>query len=191
MPPPSCWPASRGPGRRAGRGPRQGTGRARTDRGLGRTAVVPRSEAVLCHGVLMYQADPGPVLRAVAGLTAPGGLVSLLVRNGDALAMRPGLLGDWAACAQALTSSAPPPAIRTGSGSPPGPTASPTSAPAWRPGPGRHRLVRGAGVYRHRAGRRRAAAGPRGGAGPRGTGRAHRSLPPGGRPLHVIARRPA
>jgi hypothetical protein len=30
--------------------------------------------------------------------------VSLLVRNGDALAMRPGLLGDWAACAEAFGS---------------------------------------------------------------------------------------
>ena len=37
-------------------------------------------------------------------MTAPGGLVSLLVRNGDALAMRPGLLGDWAACAEAFDS---------------------------------------------------------------------------------------
>ena len=58
--------------------------------------------AVLCHGVLMYAEDPGPVLRAVAELTAPGGMASLLVRNGDALAMRPGLLGDWAACARAF-----------------------------------------------------------------------------------------
>ena len=61
--------------------------------------------AVLCHGVLMYAADPGPLLRAVAGLTAPGGMVSLLVRNGDGLALRPGLLGDWAACAQAFDSA--------------------------------------------------------------------------------------
>jgi S-adenosylmethionine-dependent methyltransferase len=53
----------------------------------------------------MYAADPDPILRAVAGLTAPGGMASLLVRNGDALAMRPGLLGDWAACAQALFTS--------------------------------------------------------------------------------------
>jgi SAM-dependent methyltransferase len=59
---------------------------------------------VLCHGVLMYLADPGPVLRAIAALAAPGGLVSLLVRNGDALAMRPGLLGDWAACRSAFGS---------------------------------------------------------------------------------------
>jgi len=57
---------------------------------------------VLCHGVLMYAPDPDPVLRAIAGLTASGGLVSLLVRNGDALAMRPGLAGDWAACERAF-----------------------------------------------------------------------------------------
>jgi S-adenosylmethionine-dependent methyltransferase len=60
--------------------------------------------AVLCHGVLMYAADPDPLLRAIAGLTAPGGLVSLLVRNADALAMRPGLAGDWGACADAFGS---------------------------------------------------------------------------------------
>ncbi|HWN59479.1 MAG TPA: methyltransferase domain-containing protein [Streptosporangiaceae bacterium] len=66
---------------------------------------VSRAEAVLCHGVLMYAADPDPVLRAVAGLTAPGGMASLLVRNGDGLAMRSGLLGNWAACAQALSIS--------------------------------------------------------------------------------------
>jgi S-adenosylmethionine-dependent methyltransferase len=52
-------------------------------------------EVVLCHGVLMYVPDPEPILRAIAQVTAVGGLVSLLVRNGDALAMRPGLLGDW------------------------------------------------------------------------------------------------
>jgi SAM-dependent methyltransferase len=52
-------------------------------------------DAVLCHGVLMYFADPGPLLAALSRTAAPGGLVSLLVRNGDALAMRPGLRGDW------------------------------------------------------------------------------------------------
>jgi S-adenosylmethionine-dependent methyltransferase len=61
-----------------------------------------RFDVVLCHGVLMYFADPGPVLDAVAEVTAPNGLVSLLVRNGDALAMRPGLRGDWAAAAEAF-----------------------------------------------------------------------------------------
>ncbi len=54
-------------------------------------------DVVLCHGVLMYLPDPEPMLAAIAAVTAPGGIVSLLVRNGDALAMRPGLRGDWAA----------------------------------------------------------------------------------------------
>lgn len=58
--------------------------------------VTPGSfDAVVCHGVLMYLPDPEPVLDAIAQALAPGGIVSLLVRNGDALAMRPGLLGDW------------------------------------------------------------------------------------------------
>src|SRR5205085_6412157 len=80
--------------------------RARAERDLiehyPERAGVPRFGAVLCHGVLMYAADPDPVLRSLARLTAPGGMVSLLVRNGDALAMRPGLLGDWAGCAEAF-----------------------------------------------------------------------------------------
>jgi S-adenosylmethionine-dependent methyltransferase len=52
-------------------------------------------DAVLCHGVLMYFDDPAPLLTGVVAAVAPGGFASLLVRNGDALAMRPGLLGDW------------------------------------------------------------------------------------------------
>jgi S-adenosylmethionine-dependent methyltransferase len=81
-------------------------GRVRAERGRiedynERPGVSP-FPAVLCHGVLMYLADPDPVLRAIARLVSPGGVVSLLVRNGDALAMRPGLLGDWAACAGAF-----------------------------------------------------------------------------------------
>jgi S-adenosylmethionine-dependent methyltransferase len=82
--------------------------RVRVERGLiedwAERSGVSRAEAVLCHGVLMYAADPDPILRAVAGLTAPGGTASVLVRNGDGLAMRPGLLGDWASCAQAFGS---------------------------------------------------------------------------------------
>jgi S-adenosylmethionine-dependent methyltransferase len=52
-------------------------------------------DAVLCHGVLMYFDDPAPLLTGVVAAVAAGGFASLLVRNGDALAMRPGLLGDW------------------------------------------------------------------------------------------------
>ncbi len=82
--------------------------RVRVERGLienwAERSGVSAAGTVLCHGVLMYAADPDPVLRVIAGLTAPGGMASLLVRNGDALAMRPGLLGDWAACGQAFGS---------------------------------------------------------------------------------------
>lgn len=63
-------------------------------------------DAVLCQGVLMYFADPGPLLDAIAGVAAPGAVVSLLVRNGDALAMRPGLLGDWDRVAAAFDGGA-------------------------------------------------------------------------------------
>ncbi|MEU4898399.1 methyltransferase domain-containing protein [Streptomyces sp. NPDC044780] len=52
-------------------------------------------DVVLCHGVLMYVPEPDPLLAGLARVLAPGGLLSLLVRNGDALAMRPGLAGDW------------------------------------------------------------------------------------------------
>ncbi|BCJ39127.1 methyltransferase [Actinocatenispora thailandica] len=60
-------------------------------------------DVVLCHGVLMYFADPAPLLADLARLLPPGGMLSLLVRNGDALAMRPGLAGDWAAAHRAFT----------------------------------------------------------------------------------------
>ena len=88
--------------------PAEVRGRVRAERDMIETyaerAGLSRFPAVLCHGVLMCADDPEPVLRALAALTAPGGVVSLLVRNGDALAMRPGLLGDWAACAAAFGS---------------------------------------------------------------------------------------
>ena len=63
-------------------------------------------DVVLCHGVLMYVPDPEPMLAALARVLAPGGMLSLLVRNGDALALRPGLLGDWAAALDAFGSEA-------------------------------------------------------------------------------------
>nr|WP_307671354.1 methyltransferase domain-containing protein [Streptomyces sp. V2I9] len=53
-------------------------------------------DVVLCHGVLMYVEEPDPMLAGLARMLAPGGLLSLLVRNADALAMRPGLSGDFA-----------------------------------------------------------------------------------------------
>jgi len=62
-------------------------------------------DLVLCHGVLMYFDDPAPVLSALARLVAPGGTLSLLVRNGDALAMRAGLSGDWDSALAAFDSA--------------------------------------------------------------------------------------
>ncbi|MFF6823230.1 methyltransferase domain-containing protein [Streptomyces longwoodensis] len=61
-------------------------------------------DVVLCHGVLMYLQDPDALLAGLARVLAPGGLLSLLVRNGDALAMRPGLAGDWAGALAAFDS---------------------------------------------------------------------------------------
>ncbi|WP_438801980.1 class I SAM-dependent methyltransferase [Actinospica durhamensis] len=62
-------------------------------------------DVVLCHGVLMYLADPGPLLDSVARVLVPGGLLSLLVRNGDATALRPGFAGDWTVAAAAFDGS--------------------------------------------------------------------------------------
>ncbi|MEU1709333.1 methyltransferase domain-containing protein [Streptomyces sp. NPDC005706] len=59
-------------------------------------------DVVLCHGVLMYVEEPDPLVAGLARMLAPGGLLSLLVRNGDALAMRPGLSGDWAGAVAAF-----------------------------------------------------------------------------------------
>ena len=63
-------------------------------------------DVVLCHGVLMYVDQPDPLLAGLARMLAPGGLLSLLVRNGDALAMRPGLAGDWGAALAAFDTTA-------------------------------------------------------------------------------------
>lgn len=61
-------------------------------------------DVVLCHGVLMYVSEPDALLAGLARMLAPGGLLSLLVRNGDALALRPGLAGDWAGASEAFDS---------------------------------------------------------------------------------------
>ncbi|MEV7420899.1 methyltransferase domain-containing protein [Streptomyces sp. NPDC089919] len=63
-------------------------------------------DVVLCHGVLMYVPEPDALLAALARMLAPGGLLSLLVRNADALAMRAGLGGDWAGALAAFDTDA-------------------------------------------------------------------------------------
>ncbi|WP_394434810.1 class I SAM-dependent methyltransferase [Streptomyces sp. SGAir0957] len=62
-------------------------------------------DVVLCHGVLMYVEEPDALLAGLARMLAPGGLLSLLVRNADALAMRPGLAGDWVTALGAFDST--------------------------------------------------------------------------------------
>ncbi|MFJ1650981.1 class I SAM-dependent methyltransferase [Streptomyces sp. NPDC088337] len=63
-------------------------------------------DVVLCHGVLMYIEEPDPLLAGLARMLAPGGLLSLLVRNGDALALRPGLSGEWPTALAAFDTTA-------------------------------------------------------------------------------------
>jgi SAM-dependent methyltransferase len=54
-----------------------------------------RFAAVLCHGVLGYLEDPGPVLDQMCRCTSPGGLVSILAGNARASAVRPALERRW------------------------------------------------------------------------------------------------
>ncbi|MFE7133335.1 class I SAM-dependent methyltransferase [Streptomyces sp. NPDC057638] len=63
-------------------------------------------DVVLCHEVLLSeQTDDGAALLAgLARMLAPGGLLSLLVRNAGALAMGPGLARDWDGALAALDS---------------------------------------------------------------------------------------
>ncbi|MEE1928672.1 methyltransferase domain-containing protein [Streptomyces sp. TRM 70351] len=63
----------------------------------------PRTfDVVLCHGALSHTDEPGPLLAGLARVLAIGGLLSLVVRNADALALRPGLAGDWEAALAAF-----------------------------------------------------------------------------------------
>lgn len=53
-------------------------------------------DVVCCHGVLMYLDSAREAVVELADLVAPGGVLSLLARNADAMAMRPALRGRWA-----------------------------------------------------------------------------------------------
>lgn len=73
--------------------------RVRILQGFGEDAPVLLGERcfdiVLCHGVLMYVDDPGPLLDALPRLVKPGGVVSILTKNADALAMRSAFEGRY------------------------------------------------------------------------------------------------
>ncbi|HEV2070527.1 MAG TPA: methyltransferase [Acidimicrobiales bacterium] len=55
-----------------------------------------RYGAVLCHGVVMYLDDPRPLVDALCALVTPGGIVSIVAKNVEALACRPAFAGNWA-----------------------------------------------------------------------------------------------
>ena len=63
-----------------------------------------RHAAVLCHGVLMYVEDPAPMLDALTTLAAPAGIVSIVAKNVEVMAVRPALAGEWAAALAAFAS---------------------------------------------------------------------------------------
>ncbi len=61
-------------------------------------------DAVLCHGVLMYLDHPEPLVDALCELTAPGGVVSIVAKNAEVMALRHAHEGDWAAAIAAFDS---------------------------------------------------------------------------------------
>ncbi len=63
-----------------------------------------RFGGVLCHGVLMYLDDPTPLVDALCALAEPGGLVSIVAKNVEVMAMRHAHEGDWAAALEAFDS---------------------------------------------------------------------------------------
>jgi hypothetical protein len=52
-------------------------------------------DAICCHAVLMYLEDPATHLTAMRNAATAGAVLSLLEKNRLALAMRPGLRGDY------------------------------------------------------------------------------------------------
>ncbi len=54
-----------------------------------------RFAAVLCHGVLGYLGDPGPLVTQLCRCAAVGGVVSIMTGNARASAVRPALERRW------------------------------------------------------------------------------------------------
>ncbi len=82
---------------------------ARVRLGQGRGEAAPDLaqgpfDVILCHGVLPYLDDAAPMLGALSRVAAPEATLSLLVRNGYAMAMRPGLQGNWSEAVAAFDS---------------------------------------------------------------------------------------
>lgn len=62
-------------------------------------------DAALCQGVVMYLPSSEPVIQALAKLVKPGGIVSLIAKNAEALAMRPALEGRYADAVRAFAAN--------------------------------------------------------------------------------------
>lgn len=54
-----------------------------------------RFDAVLCHGVLGYLDDPGPMVSQLCRCVADGGIVSIMTANAHATAVRPAVERRW------------------------------------------------------------------------------------------------
>jgi SAM-dependent methyltransferase len=54
-----------------------------------------RFDAVLCHGVLGYLPDPGPMVGQLCQCAADGGVVSVMTGNAKASAVRPAMERRW------------------------------------------------------------------------------------------------
>ena len=59
-------------------------------------------DVVVCHGVVMYVPDPLPLVRSVANVLRPGGVVSIIARNQHGIAVRAGNRQRWAEALAAL-----------------------------------------------------------------------------------------
>jgi SAM-dependent methyltransferase len=57
--------------------------------------IEPSFDAILCHAVLMYVDDPEQALHALRSVATPAALLSLLEKNRDGIALRPGLQGEY------------------------------------------------------------------------------------------------
>lgn len=63
-------------------------------------------DVVLCHDVLDQARDPDSTLAGLARVLDAGGLLSVVIPNVTARAMRPGLAGDWEGALRALSGPA-------------------------------------------------------------------------------------
>jgi S-adenosylmethionine-dependent methyltransferase len=57
--------------------------------------IEPSFDAILCHAVLMYVDDLEQALHALRSVATPAALLSLLEKNRDGIALRPGLQGEY------------------------------------------------------------------------------------------------